>query len=77
MLARYSEKAELLQNAEDNSYNAGARPSVAFVLSASAVHVLNNERGFTADDVRALCDVGSSTKKVGSRRLYFIFCYVF
>lgn len=25
--------------------------------------VLNNERGFSTDNIRALCDVGNSTKK--------------
>lgn len=25
--------------------------------------VLNNERGFSGDNIRALCDVGNSTKK--------------
>jgi hypothetical protein len=51
-----------LQNADDNRYAAGALPALEFLLLPEAVAALNNESGLTAADVRALCDVGASTK---------------
>ncbi|KAL8608369.1 hypothetical protein ACOMHN_002602 [Nucella lapillus] len=65
---------ELVQNADDNSYPeelmaslesssvSGECPSVQFVIRQQGVTVLNNESGFREKDVRALCDVGRSTK---------------
>jgi hypothetical protein len=54
--------ATILQNADDNRYAAGAVPALEFLLLPDAVAALNNESGLTAADVRALCDVGASTK---------------
>ncbi|XP_055813898.1 protein NO VEIN-like isoform X2 [Solanum dulcamara] len=54
---------ELVQNADDNTYPETVEPSLTFILQDKAIIVLNNERGFSADDIRALCDVGNSTKK--------------
>ncbi len=51
-----------LQNADDNRYLHSLPPAVEFVLQPGSITVLNNEGGFTANDVRALCDVGQSTK---------------
>ena len=56
--------AELIQNADDNRYAAGVTPAIEFVARGGTVLVLNNERGFSAADVRALCDVGNSTKAI-------------
>jgi len=65
---------ELVQNADDNSYPdelmaslesssvTDECPAVQFIISKSGVTVLNNESGFCEKDVRALCDVGRSTK---------------
>ena len=60
---------ELVQNADDNSYpeefsskDSKQRPSVKFCIDDSSVTVLNNECGFRDKDIRALCDVGKSTK---------------
>ena len=65
---------ELVQNADDNSYPqelmdalqsssvTNECPSVRFVITRKGVTVLNNESGFRDKDVRALCDVGRSTK---------------
>lgn len=64
---------ELLQNADDNGYEAGETPTLRFVLSDTdptdssnkegCLIVLNNEKGFSAANVRALCNVAASTKK--------------
>ena len=60
---------ELVQNADDNSYEetlmsseADDCPSVKFVMRNDGVVVLNNEKGFQEKDIHALCDVGRSTK---------------
>jgi hypothetical protein len=53
---------ELLQNADDNNYASNIIPRGEFLLSNSAVVFFNNEMGFTKDNIRALCDVGASTK---------------
>jgi hypothetical protein len=58
---------ELLQNADDNSYAPGVEPSLTFAISPERLLLRNNEKGFSEGDVRALCDVGKSskTKKLG------------
>ncbi|KAJ1293140.1 hypothetical protein BS78_01G045100 [Paspalum vaginatum] len=60
---------ELVQNADDNTYPEAVEPTLAFILQENGIVVLNNERGFSAENIRALCDIGNSTKK-GSNRGY-------
>ena len=62
---------ELIQNADDNSYRpvllsgkAKEVPSLKFVVAAASVTILNNEIGFSESNIRAVCDVGQSTKGV-------------
>ncbi|PKU87467.1 uncharacterized protein LOC110097136 [Dendrobium catenatum] len=57
---------ELIQNADDNSYPENVEPTLVFILQENGVIVLNNEVGFSAQNMRALCDVGNSTKKGSS-----------
>lgn len=52
-----------VQNADDNTYPTYVEPTLTFILQDSGIIVLNNEQGFSAENIRALCDVGSSTKK--------------
>ncbi|EDO05181.1 DnaJ-like protein subfamily C member [Babesia bovis T2Bo] len=59
---------ELIQNADDNKYNCPL-PEIGFVLDRSGIVVINNECGFTDSDVKALCDIGSSSKTNSSRDL--------
>ncbi|CAN6588977.1 unnamed protein product [Malus baccata var. baccata] len=54
---------ELVQNADDNTYPTNVEPTLTFILQESSIIVLNNEQGFSSQNIRALCDVGSSTKK--------------
>ncbi|KAL6008258.1 hypothetical protein ACLOJK_033764 [Asimina triloba] len=54
---------ELVQNADDNFYPENVEPTLVFILQATGIVVLNNEKGFLAQNIRALCDVGNSTKK--------------
>ncbi|GAB4844079.1 hypothetical protein Ancab_014043 [Ancistrocladus abbreviatus] len=57
---------ELVQNADDNVYPEKVEPTLLFIIQETGIIVLNNERGFTAQNIRALCDVGNSTKKGSS-----------
>ncbi|PON33820.1 Histidine kinase-like ATPase, C-terminal domain containing protein [Parasponia andersonii] len=54
---------ELVQNADDNIYPENVEPTLTFILQDSGIIVLNNEKGFSARNIRALCDIGNSTKK--------------
>ncbi|CAN6486909.1 unnamed protein product [Victoria cruziana] len=54
---------ELVQNADDNVYPKDVDATLAFILQPNGIVILNNEQGFTAENIRALCDVGNSTKK--------------
>ncbi|ETV63976.1 hypothetical protein H257_19087, partial [Aphanomyces astaci] len=56
---------ELLQNADDNAYAPHVAPCAEFVVRDDAISFFCNEIGFQASHVRALCDVGASTKSVG------------
>ncbi|XP_034083344.1 protein NO VEIN isoform X4 [Gymnodraco acuticeps] len=55
---------ELIQNADDNSYpsEVGVVPALAFVVERDCITVLNNETGFQDGNIKAICDVGRSTK---------------
>ncbi|MEA2104571.1 MAG: hypothetical protein U9P79_08035, partial [Candidatus Cloacimonadota bacterium] len=57
---------ELIQNAEDNSYQKGNTPTLLFSLKENnekiELIIENNEKGFVEDNVEALCDVGESKK---------------
>ncbi|KAG8375990.1 hypothetical protein BUALT_Bualt09G0016500 [Buddleja alternifolia] len=53
----------LVQNADDNIYSEDVEPTLTFILKEKGIIVLNNEQGFLANNIRALCDVGNSTKK--------------
>ncbi|KAK3187921.1 hypothetical protein Dsin_027482 [Dipteronia sinensis] len=59
---QHRQKVEV-QNADDNMYPENAEPTLTFILQESGITVLNNELGFSARNIRALCDVGNSTKK--------------
>ncbi|XP_077481497.1 uncharacterized protein LOC144092518 isoform X3 [Stigmatopora argus] len=53
---------ELIQNADDNSYPSDVVPSLDFVIERDCITILNNETGFEEANIRAICDVGRSTK---------------
>jgi HSP90 family molecular chaperone len=70
---------ELIQNADDNDYRPrllsgrdarGEVPSLKFIINGGTIVVLNNEVGFSEKNVRAICDVGKSTK--GAHRSGYI-----
>ncbi len=63
---------ELIQNAEDNSYDSSVVPALELRLldvdptstpgAEGALLLINNEVGFSDRDVEALCSIGSTTK---------------
>ncbi|CAH0521428.1 unnamed protein product [Peronospora belbahrii] len=54
---------ELLQNADDNAYDDDVVPLGDFSLTVDKNIVFyNNERGFSPENIQAICDVGASTK---------------
>ncbi|CAI5746147.1 unnamed protein product [Peronospora destructor] len=54
---------ELLQNADDNAYDDAVIPLGDFSLTADKEIIFyNNERGFSPENIQAICDVGASTK---------------
>ncbi len=55
--------SELIQNADDNEYKPDIDPRLSFTLKPNRLIVSNNENGFSAKNVFALCRIGSSTKK--------------
>jgi len=64
---------ELIQNAQDNSYEKGIVPNLKFILldydptnsegTSGCLCVVNNEVGFLEENIRSICSVGKSTKK--------------
>ena len=54
---------ELVQNADDNTYSPGVDPSLSFLAETQRLVVVNNEAGFIAEHVAALCSAGESSKK--------------
>lgn len=58
---------ELLQNADDNTYNQ-VEPTISIHIYADKIIVKNNEIGFTEQNVRALCDIGASSKVLESSK---------
>lgn len=63
---------ELIQNAEDNDYPDGASPDLAFSLleedptntpgCSGCLCVINNETGFSKENIRSVSAIGASTK---------------
>ncbi|CAK7218016.1 hypothetical protein SBRCBS47491_003363 [Sporothrix bragantina] len=55
---------ELLQNYDDNIYSeSGGPPSVSFRIYPDRIVASCNEAGFTAENVKAICSIGQSSKK--------------
>lgn len=53
---------ELLQNADDNTYADGATPTLSITLREDRCIFECNEKGFTAENVFAICYAAASTK---------------
>lgn len=53
---------ELVQNADDNIYPEGRRPTISFTYKPGKLRIDCNEVGFTAANVEAICAVSQSTK---------------
>ena len=63
---------ELIQNADDNKYGVDVVPRLTFVYRTDGFLWIGcNELGFSPANVRAICGIGGSTKKVeGSQKGY-------
>lgn len=62
---------ELIQNADDNKYAGDVSPQLSIVYRPGFLWFGINEIGFSAANLRALCAVGESTKKIeGNRKGY-------
>jgi hypothetical protein len=55
---------ELFQNADDNTYAEATQPTLKIKITPDYVWTENNEVGFEEPNVRALCNVGGSTKSL-------------
>jgi hypothetical protein len=55
---------EFIQNADDNTYADDVIPSLNLRIEDSLVVFECNELGFSADNVKAICDIGGSTKNL-------------
>ena len=53
---------ELIQNSDDNTYPINSPPTLVFLIEPNRISLLNNETGFKAANVNAICDVKASTK---------------
>ncbi|KAN0136170.1 hypothetical protein V8E53_006030 [Lactarius tabidus] len=53
---------EFIQNADDNTYADDVTPSLKLRIEDSLVVFECNELGFSADNIKAICDIGASTK---------------
>ena len=53
---------ELIQNAEDNTYNPDIQPYLRFFIKSDTLIVSNNEAGFNREDVENICSVGQTAK---------------
>lgn len=59
-----------MQNADDNIYPKNVEPTLIFILQETGIVVLNNENGFSDQNIRALCDIANSTKKIAGADEY-------
>jgi len=54
--------------------DAAVMPSLRFYIDADTVTVYNNELGFEEQNIRAICDVGRTTK--GKHKFGYIGVYI-
>lgn len=53
---------ELVQNADDCSYDTGVAPTLAIFVFQDGLLFATNEQGFNERNVTAICDLGNSSK---------------
>ncbi|KAK8912646.1 hypothetical protein VCV18_012325 [Metarhizium anisopliae] len=56
---------EVLQNADDSKYSRGETPTLFITISPNHVKIECNEKGFSREDIEALCRTGRSSKTPG------------
>jgi hypothetical protein len=60
---------ELIQNANDNSYEQDSVPQLNFEFREGYLRVDCNEKGFFPKHVKAICQIGNSTKAGENKRI--------
>lgn len=68
---------EIESNELTREESGGEEPTVCFIVEQEAVTVLNNEKGFTEKNIRALCDIGKSTKGIHRKGYIGLYCHLF
>lgn len=63
--------AELIQNADDNDYEA-PHPAVTLTFQNRCLRIDCNEKGFSERNVEAICSIGFSTKAGGSQATRYV-----
>lgn len=63
---------ELIQNADDNSYNQETVPTLSFSLGQTSLQIDCNETGFERKHVEAICSVALSTKTGHNKAAQFV-----
>lgn len=63
---------EFIQNADDNAYADDVIPSLNLTIEQNLIVFECNELGFSADNVKAICDIGASTKTAENSTRGFI-----
>ncbi|TFY59489.1 hypothetical protein EVJ58_g5745 [Rhodofomes roseus] len=53
---------EFVQNADDNHYDSNVVPTLNLRMRDREMAIECNEKGFDEDNVKAICDIGASTK---------------
>lgn len=59
---------ELIQNADDAEYGQNVVPFLKVIVESNSIVFVYNEIGFNDDQVRGLCRLGESTKRVGTNQ---------
>lgn len=56
---------EVIQNADDNKYSKGDTPTVSITVFPGHVKIECNEKGFSRENIKALCRTGRTSKTPG------------
>ncbi|KAI0058520.1 hypothetical protein BV25DRAFT_1919220 [Artomyces pyxidatus] len=63
---------EFIQNADDNDYSSNVAPSLELHVEDRLIIFQCNELGFSSANVKAICDIGGSTKTAAKKGRGFI-----
>ena len=55
---------ELIQNADDNNYKLGIKPTLIILQNDEQIIFQNNELGFSKENIESICNIRKSTKSI-------------